>query len=106
MTPLILDSLLEDILAHCLYIIEDTNDATYEEFETNRHMRQIAERNLIVIGIGASRIQNHFPETYNDTTMLKDAISLRNRLAHGYDRDIGYRIIWYTTKVLDTETRL
>lgn len=30
-----LESLLEDILTHCAYILEDTLDTTFEEFVAN-----------------------------------------------------------------------
>lgn len=91
-----LEALLEDILTHCAYILEDTLDTTFEEFVANRPMRQTVERNFIVIGICASRIRDHFPETYDDIEMLRDAINLRNRLAHGYDQEIDQRILWIT----------
>lgn len=91
-----LESLLEDILTHCAYILEDTSAASFETFVINRPLRQTVERNLIVIGICASRIRDHFPETFAAVDMLGDAISLRNRLAHGYDLDIDNRILWST----------
>lgn len=91
-----LESLLEDILTHGGYILEDTSLTTFEEFVANRPLRQTVERNLIVIGISASRIRANFPETYVGIPMLRDAISLRNRLAHGYDLDIDNRILWST----------
>lgn len=94
--PPILESLLEDILTHGGYILEDILDSTFEDFEVNRPMRQTVERNLIVIGICASRIRDQLPETYADVVMLHDAINLRNRLAHGYDRDIDHGILWST----------
>lgn len=42
--PPMLESLLEDILTHCAYILEDTSAASFETFVINRPLRQTVER--------------------------------------------------------------
>lgn len=52
------------------------------------------ERHLEVIGIAAVRIRDLDPEFYDEFDALQPAVAVRNRLAHGYDDDINYEILW------------
>lgn len=91
--------LLQDVLTHCQYIVDDTKDISLDRFITSRQIQQVVERNLEIIGIAAMRIRAEAPDVFDQMYELRNSISLRNRLAHGYDDDISYEIIWETARV-------
>jgi uncharacterized protein with HEPN domain len=65
----------------------------------NRQVRHVVERNLEIIGIAAMRIRSEAPDVFDGMYELLNSVGLRNRLAHGYDDDIGDDIIWETVQV-------
>ncbi len=86
--------LLDDIRQACLYIAEDTTGATLESYLTDRRMRQLVERNFVVIGEALMRLRRIDPGTAEGVTDLQRIIGLRNRLAHGYDEEIDDTLVW------------
>jgi uncharacterized protein with HEPN domain len=77
--------LLWDIGDAARFILDQTNDATFETYLRERRLRQAIERNFEVIGEAARRLANHDPKTASRLTDLPKMIAFRNLLAHGYD---------------------
>lgn len=85
---------LEVILTRSQFILDDTYGLEFEEFLEHRMAVNAVERNLEVIGIAAVRIRNIDPDFYESFDVLREPVTVRNRLAHGYDDDISYEILW------------
>lgn len=86
--------LLDDVARSCRYIAEDTSGVTLEIYLRDRHMRQVVERNLLIVGEALVRLRAVGPETAAQVTDLYQIIGLRNHLAHGYDEDIDDTLVW------------
>lgn len=86
--------LLDDIRRARQYIAEDSADATLGRYLADRRMRQLVERNLVVIGEASMRLRRIYPNTAEDITDLQRIIGLRNRLAHGYVEEIDDSLGW------------
>lgn len=94
---------LEVILTRSQFILDDTVGLNYDAFLNHRMAVNAVERNLEVIGIAAVRIRDIDPGFYEDFQVLREPVAVRNRLAHGYDDDISYEILWkIITKSLPT----
>jgi uncharacterized protein with HEPN domain len=91
--------LLEDIRQSCVWIEKDIRGLSSADYETNRRVCQIVERNLIIIGEAMSRLDRADPETATRITDFQLIIGLRHRLAHGYDEDIDDPTIWRTVTI-------
>jgi uncharacterized protein with HEPN domain len=91
-------TLLEDVSRACGYIVEDTAGMSREAYLATRIVRQAAERNLEIIGEGLIRLRRVDPATAQRISHLDQIIGLRNRLAHGYDREIDDEAIWLTCR--------
>ena len=55
--------LLVDIRDSARFIAENTAGATYEEFLSDRRMRQLVGRNLTIIGEAVNRLRRRDPDT-------------------------------------------
>ena len=91
--PLDIVSVLEDIIEAAQFITEDTQGATFEDFLQNRRMRQLVERNFLIIGEALSRLRRHTPQSAAQIQTLQQIIGFRNVLVHGYDI-IDPAIVW------------
>jgi uncharacterized protein with HEPN domain len=88
---------LYDIQTSAHYIFEDTAGATYAIFLSDRRMRQLVERNFLIIGEAINRIRRREPETLARITATPAIVGLRNVLSHEYDV-IDYEQIWQTVQ--------
>lgn len=86
--------LLDDVVWSRQYIVEDTESEMLDTHLGNRHLRQVVERNLEIIGEALVRPRTTDPDTAVRITDLHRITGLRNRLAHGYDEDIDDTLIW------------
>lgn len=88
-------SVLEDILEAAQFIAEDTQESTFEEYLQNRRMRQLVERNFLIIGEALNRLRRQVPESAAQIQALQQIIGFRNVLVHGCDL-IDPAIVWET----------
>lgn len=84
---------LRHILEAAQFVEEDTSVVTFEEFLSDRRIRQSVERNLEIIGEAVNRLKRRDPAIAARITELPDIIGMRNALIHGYDT-INYRMVW------------
>ena len=54
--------MLVDIRDSARFIADDTAGATFDQFLTDRRMRQLVERNFIIIGEAVNRLRRRDPE--------------------------------------------
>lgn len=86
---------LEDILKAITTIKRYTDNIGFEIF-THEQMRQDAViRQLEIIGEAANKLSTEFSQT-NPDFPLRQAISLRNFLIHGYDEKVPTPVhLWW-----------
>lgn len=77
--------------------IEDyVKDLDLAKFRNDYKSQDAVIRNIELIGEAANRLSTDFAMNYKEFPLNK-AISMRNRLIHGYD-DIDLEIVWATVK--------
>ena len=69
---------------------------TRASLEADRGLQLILTRLLEIIGEAAARIPQEWRERY-PTIPWSSAVSIRNRLIHGYD-DVDLDIVWQTVR--------
>lgn len=87
---------LYDILDCGNYILEITNGISSTEFQSNRMIRQTAERNFEIIGEAINRILKKDKELVRNIPDYRRIIDFRNIISHGYfelDSEIVFSII-------------
>jgi uncharacterized protein with HEPN domain len=77
--------MLVDIRDSARFIAEDTASATYEQFLSDRRMRQLVERNLTIIGEAVNRLRRRDPDTAARIDAIPQIVAMRNVITHGYD---------------------
>lgn len=88
--------LLADILDAVDTILAFTKEVEFDMFVADRMRKDAIIRNIEVIGEAINKLPAVFIQEHNEVQWHK-AISMRNRLIHGYF-DIDYQIVWYTVK--------
>jgi len=89
--------LLEHIATACAYIAEDTANATFAVYVSDRRLRQLVERNLEIVAEALLRLERLDPETVAHFGEFRKIIGMRNRISHEYD-DIDHGIVWESTQ--------
>ncbi len=85
---------LQDMKEAIIQIALYTEDVTFEEF-SNDQMRQDATiRQLEILGEAANKLSVEFVRN-NQELPLRQVISMRNFLIHGYD-EVDLQIVWDT----------
>jgi uncharacterized protein with HEPN domain len=87
---------LEHMRQACNEAIELTRNACREDLDTDRKLNLALARLLEIIGEAANGISPEFKESH-PTLPWHGAISMRNRLIHGYF-DINLDVVWRTVK--------
>lgn len=77
-------------------VAEFTQNATYEEFTSNKPLRYAVERLLMVIGEAARHVSDSFRNAHPEIPW-GSIIGQRNVLAHEYGEIVAERI-WQTAK--------
>ena len=80
------------------FILERTENITYEEFVGDELLRLGVERSFEIIGEAASRIDRHDEATISRISNVRRIVGLRNVIVHGYDV-IKYSRIWEAADV-------
>jgi len=66
---------------------------TFEDFQVDRGLQLIVERELEIIGEALARLRRDHPEIADRIRDVHKIIGLRNVLAHGYDV-LEHEILW------------
>ena len=86
---------LVDIRDSARFIAEGTAGASYDEFLSDRRMRQLVERNLTIIGEAVNRLRRRDPDTAAKLAAIPQIVAMRNVITHGYDV-IDNATVWRT----------
>src|ERR1700679_746098 len=86
---------LQDVLGAAAAIDTFTKDISYQAFESDDLVRSAVERKFEIIGEALRQASQHFPGSVDSVPDLKDAVSQRNRIAHGYF-DVDAKVLWDT----------
>lgn len=89
-----IEILLQDIIEACNHIEQFTAGMNQEVFEKNTMARQAVERNIEIIGEACGKLSDDFIAKHSDIEWNK-AISMRNRLIHGYFA-VDVPLLWNT----------
>ncbi|MDO8497885.1 MAG: DUF86 domain-containing protein [bacterium] len=85
---------LEDILKAINKIDDYIKDVSYETFLEEPMRQDAIIRHLEIIGEAATRISKDFL-VQNPHFPIKEAVSMRNFLIHGYDQ-VDVNVVWKT----------
>lgn len=83
---------LRHILAEADYLIEQSEELTFERFDADETLRRAFVRSLEVIGEAVKKLPAEFREQHPEVEWGPIA-RLRDRLIHGYF-GIDYQIVW------------
>ncbi len=86
--------IIEQILQFIGRIEQYTSDMSFDEFSKDIKSQDAVIRNIEIIGEAANRLSKEFYLTHKDFP-ISEAVSMRNRLIHGYD-DLDLEIVWTT----------
>lgn len=85
--------LREDILC-CVEEIETfCRGKTFHDFQQDRGLQRIVERELEIIGEALARLRRDHPALAGQVRDIHKVVGLRNVLAHGYDV-LEHEILW------------
>ncbi len=84
--------LFEDIHEAAGFIADDTAGLSFDEFEQDRRVRQVVERNFEFIGEAVNRLRQHDPSLVDQISAYRQFVSFCNALIHGYDV-IDYAVV-------------
>lgn len=87
------DKLREDILRSIEEIEAFCQAKTFHDFQEDRALQLIVERELEIIGEALARLRRDHPDLAEEIRDVHKVIGLRNVLAHGYDV-LEYEILW------------
>ncbi len=87
--------LLADILGAIECIRSFVVGRTFEEYLADRLLRSAVERQLLIVGEATRQLEIQAPELAERIPERREAIALRNILAHGYV-EVEDELIWST----------
>lgn len=85
--------LYEDVLHAVEEIDAFCRGKTFDDFQGDRALQLIIERELEIIGEALARLRRDHPDLAEQVDGIHKIIGLRNVLAHGYDV-LEYEILW------------
>ena len=85
--------LYEDILRAVEEMETFSHGKTFHDFQRDRGLQLIVERELEIIGEALARLRRDHPNLGNRIGDMDKIIGLRNVLAHGYDV-LEHEILW------------
>lgn len=85
--------LSEDVL-RCIAEVETfCRGRTFHDFQGDRGLQLIVERELEIIGEALARLCREYPTLADQIPDIRKIVGLRNVLAHGYDV-LEHEILW------------
>jgi len=87
------DKLREDILRSIQEIESFCHGRIFHDFQEDRALQLIVERELEIIGEALARLRRDHPILAEQIRDLHKIVGLRNVLAHGYDI-LEHEILW------------
>ncbi len=87
---------LTDIKDECEYLINRTQNLTYEDFIKNEDLKKAFVRSLEVIGEAAKHIPKEIRQKYSQIPW-RSIVGIRNKIIHEYF-GVNYETVWQTIK--------
>lgn len=85
--------LCEDILRAIQEVESFCHGRTFHDFQEDRALQLIVERELEIIGEALARLRRDHPNLADQICDIHKIVGLRNVLAHGYDV-LEHEILW------------
>lgn len=76
---------LDDVADAADFIVEQTTGKTLADYERDRALRSVVERNFEIAGEALRRMERFDPATVRRISDYRNVIGFRNHLVHGYD---------------------
>ena len=76
---------LDDVADATAFIVEQTTGKTLADYERDRALRSVVERNFEIAGEALRRMERTDPPTVQRISNYRKVIGFRNQLVHGYD---------------------
>lgn len=76
---------LDDVADATAFIVEQTTGKTLADYERDRALRSVVERNFEIAGEALRRMERTDPATVRRISSYRKVIGFRNQLVHGYD---------------------
>ena len=83
----------EDALTQIDDLASKVAEKSFEYLKSNRDLQAIFERRFEILGEAFRRLERTDPHLFAKVPGARDAIDMRNIIAHGYD-GIDHRILW------------
>ncbi|NCS32103.1 DUF86 domain-containing protein [bacterium] len=93
--------ILQQMLQFIERIEQYVSGMSFDEFSKDYKSQDAIIRNVEIIGEAANRLNKKFLSDNKDFP-IAEAVSMRNKLIHGYD-DVDLEIVW-TTAITDIQT--
>ena len=90
-------ALLWDMLDASQFILDDIKGVTFDEYLSNRRLRQSVERSFSIIGEAARRLERADPQIAYRITSFRRIVDFRHVIAHDYD-EIQQPRVWEIIK--------
>ena len=87
--------LLNDRRDSAAFILAVVSNKSFEDYHSDRVLRQAIERSFEIIGESMKRLAEHDPETVARISDYREIIAFRNVLIHGYDL-VDHQLVWST----------
>jgi uncharacterized protein with HEPN domain len=76
---------LDDVADATAFITEQTTGKTLADYQRDRVLRSVVERNFEIAGEALRRLERTDPATVQRISSYRKVIGFRNQLVHGYD---------------------
>jgi uncharacterized protein with HEPN domain len=97
MPPREVTALLEDALGQLEDLLAKARNSSLERFLSDRDLQAIFERRFEILGEALRRLERRSPQVFIRIAGGREAIGMRNLIAHGYD-GVDHRILWATVQ--------
>lgn len=83
---------VEDMLLRIRRVLHKTESATWDSFESDEDLHDIAERGLSVVGEAACKVSGTFRATHPEIPWT-EVTGIRHKIVHDYF-EVNYTILW------------
>lgn len=83
---------VEDMLLRVRRVLRKTESVTWERFERDDDLHDIAERGISVVGEAACKVSEPFRETHPEIPWT-EVTGIRHKIVHDYF-EVNYTILW------------
>ena len=90
-------ALLEDALGQVDDLLAKAKGSSLDRLLADRDLQAIFERRFEILGEALRRLERSAPQVFARIAGGREAIGMRNLIAHGYD-GVDHRILWATVQ--------